>query len=81
MTLSIPDGSSMMFGTPEVTAASCLRLVTTTVTVDADSGLLVTASIARTTFAADGSVRAVCVSTFTLVVPVSTGTRLNAGQA
>src|SRR5215208_3471834 len=51
------------------------------VSVDAVSGLAVTASIARTTLAAVASVRAVCVKTSTAVAAASTWTRWNAGHA
>ena len=70
-----------MFGTPDTTAATCFIGSDSTVIVVATSGFAVTASIARTTSAAAGSVRAVWVSTATDVTPESTATRGKAGQA
>ena len=61
--------------------ATCFSAVVTIVSVDPVSGLAVTASMARTTFAAVASERAVWVITSTDVTPASTPTRANAGHA
>jgi len=65
---------------PDCTVATCFMAVAAIVTVDAVSGLFVTASIARTVFAAVASVRAVWDATSTEVTPESTPWRGNAGQ-
>src|SRR4051794_4558528 len=60
--------------------ATCFIAVVTIVTVEAVSGLLVTASTARTVFAEVASVRADWVATSSDVTPESTVWRGNAGQ-
>lgn len=72
--------SRCTLGIPDWTFATCFIAVVTMVSVEPVSGLFVTASIARTTFAAVASERAVCVNTSTDVTPASTPTRGTTGQ-
>ena len=66
---SISGCSRCTFGMPLTMEATCFTLTSATVTVDAVSGFAVTASTARTTFAAVGNVLAVWVRTRTEVTP------------
>src|SRR5687767_9509142 len=69
-----------MLGMPDWTVASCFIATAVTVSVDAVSGLSVTAAMVLTTFAAVANVRALWLNTSTLVVPASTPTRGTTGH-